>query len=265
MRWTDDIQIETPEQIDVSLELAGLGSRFVARLLDWLVEIGTLVVIGILGLVLLSLLGVAMGRNLGSIFVTTFLVGLALIFFLGYDVYFEVRQNGQTPGKKRAGIRVIREGGAPVDFRSSCIRNLLSAADFLPAFHFLGGLLVLLSARNQRLGDMAAGTIVIRERVLDAPGDLSKQVDPLASEEFAFTAEQLRACFPDGRHILRSFFQRYPEMDADARGQLARRLAEEFVRKTSYPLPAPLGDGVQAETFLACLYRDLEKLTRTGR
>ena len=265
MQWTDDLRIETPEQIDVSLELAGLGSRFVARVLDWLIKLGLAAVVGVLGAVIVGLLGFTAGAKNVSVYVLTFLVAIFYAFFLGYDIYFEVRHNGQSPGKRRAGIRVIREGGAPLDFRSACVRNLLGAADFLPAFYFLGGLLVLLTERNQRLGDLAAGTLVVRERALEAPADVAQEVDRLASPDFAFTSDQLAACFPDGRHILRSFFQRYHQLDDGPRNQLARRLAEEFLRKTSYRLDTPVLDGRRAEVFLASLHRDLEKLARHGR
>src|SRR5207237_7237038 len=83
---------------------------------------------------------------------------------MAYDVYFEVRHNGQTPGKRHQGLRVLRESGGPFDFRRSCIRSLLAVADLLPAFYLLGATLVLLTRRHQRLGDLAAGTMVIRER-----------------------------------------------------------------------------------------------------
>src|SRR5262249_16478266 len=158
--WTDAIRIETPEQIDISLELAGLGSRFVARLIDWLIKWGILFVVGIVGAVLFGLLGGAaslgdpLAANTPSPFmVLTFLAAFFDAFLLGYDIYFELRQNGQTPGKKRAGIRVIRESGAPVDLRSACVRNFLGVADFLPVFYLLGAFLIALSERKQRLGD----------------------------------------------------------------------------------------------------------------
>jgi uncharacterized RDD family membrane protein YckC len=265
MQWADDFRIETPEQIDVSLELAGLGSRFVAQVLDWLIKWGLLVLIGLVVLVVLALAGTAFNDKTVQVYVATFLVALFYLLLLGYDIYFEVRHNGQTPGKKRAGLRVIREGGAPVDFRSACIRNLLAMADFLPAFFLLGGLLVLLTERRQRLGDLAAGTLVIRERALEPPADLSMQIAKVASEEFVFTADQLSACTGDDRHILRSFFQRYHQLESSPRRKLACRLAEEFLQKTGYPLTEPLRGGSEAEAFLASLYRDIEKLAEHGR
>src|SRR5581483_4592463 len=201
MQWTDDLRIETPEQIDVSLELAGLGSRFVARLIDWGVVLGLLAVIGFLGVIVATLLGGSVAQNTFGAYVLALVVALFYFCFLGYDIYFEVLQNGQTPGKKRAGIRVMRQTGAPVDFRSACIRNLLGMADFLPFFYLLGGLIVLLSPRRQRLGDLAAGTIVVRERAQSVPVDLSSEIERFASTEFAFTADQLASCSTDSRHI----------------------------------------------------------------
>jgi uncharacterized RDD family membrane protein YckC len=267
MQWADDVTIETPEQIDVSLELAGLGSRFLARLLDWLVKFGSLVLIGIVVAIVLGLLGVAVPStaSFSQIMVMTFWVGLSYLLLVGYDIYFEVRHNGQTPGKKRAGIRVIRESGAPLDFRSSCIRNLLAIADFVPLFYLLGAFLVLLMSRHQRLGDMAAGTLVIRERSPEAPGDLAPEILKLASDEFSFTAEQLAPCLTDGRFILRSFFQRYHTMQPQPRAELAFRLAKEFIARTSYQLAEPLRSWRAAEAFLASLYRDLEHLKQHGR
>jgi uncharacterized RDD family membrane protein YckC len=191
VEWTDDTRIETPEQIDVALELPGLGSRFLAQLLDWAVKLGALALLVLLGAFLITLLGGTLpsGERSPQFAVLAVLLALVCVFFLGYDIYFEVRHNGQTPGKRRAGIRVLRDSGAPVDFRSAYIRNLLAMADFLPCFHLLGGRLVLLTARHHRLGDLAAGTLVIRERVASVPADVSKKIHDLASNEFAFTAE----------------------------------------------------------------------------
>lgn len=264
MQWTDDTCIETPEQIDVSLELAGLGSRFVARIMDWLIKgLGGILILAVLGVFVALLTGAGAGRY--SALLVAALISAGFLLAVAYDVYFEVRHNGQTPGKRQAGIRVIRDGGAPVDFRSSCVRNLLSIADLLPAFYLLGGFFVLVTRRHQRLGDMAAGTLVIRERAEKLPDDVGEAVDQLASPEHAFTGTQLATCAGDDRHILRSFFQRYHELDALHRHQLACRLAEQYVQRTGYAGAAPLDNGAQAEQFLASLYRDLESAARQGR
>src|SRR5206468_13021288 len=87
------------------------------------------------------------------------------LLWMAYDIYFEALHGGQTPGKKVAGVRVIGDGGGPIDFRAACVRNLLGLADALPVFYVLGAVLILVTGRRQRLGDLAAGTVVVRERV----------------------------------------------------------------------------------------------------
>src|SRR5690349_2967305 len=122
-------------------------------------------------------------------------------------------------------------------------------ADFLPMFYLLGGLLVMVSRRGQRLGDMAAGTVVIRERAVRPPADLERTLEPLASDEFTLTADQLGACSPEDRYILRSFFQRCDEMEVGPREQLALRLTEAFLQKLAYQPAAPIEEGFRTEVF----------------
>ena len=266
MQWTDEVRIETPEQIEVSLEIAGIGSRFVAQVMDWLIKWGILLAIVVLVSIAAGMLGAALSSDKT---ISSLLAALAIVLFyaflLGFDIYFEVRHNGQTPGKKIAGIRVLREGGAPLDFRSACVRNLLGMADFLPSFYLLGGFLMMVSSRGQRLGDMAAGTLVIRERAMQPPTELHATIEQHASEEFPFTAEHLGACSANDRFLLRSFFQRAGEMEEGPREQLALRLTDAFVQKLAYPLATLITEGFRAETFLASLYRDLENWAKHDR
>jgi uncharacterized RDD family membrane protein YckC len=265
MQWTDDLGIETPEQIEVALEIAGLGSRFVAQVCDWLIKWLLVLLVGLLGLVVLGLCGMTLGDKTAQSLLAALGVGFAYAVLLGFDIYYEVRHSGQTPGKRWAGIRVVRENGAAVDFRAACVRNLVGLADFLPGFYLLGALFVLLSGRGQRLGDMAAGTIVIRERTLAPPAEVDQQIKHFASDAFCFTSEQLGACSSDSCYILRSFFQRHTGMAAGPRQQLARRLAEEFLRRTAYQPVTPIRDTQHAVAFLASLYRDLQTLAQHGR
>jgi uncharacterized RDD family membrane protein YckC len=266
MLGPDEVRIETPEQIDLTLEPAGLGSRFVARFLDIDIQIGIFTGVAIVCAVLLALLG---GFDLSSKLAPGYVGALiALVVFLIqfiYDIFFELRWNGQTPGKYAAGIRVMRDGGAPIDFRASCIRNLLRVVDFLPLFYLGGALLILLGSRRQRLGDLAAGTVVIRERATALPEDIARVVAKYASDEFVFTAEQISACAPSDRHVLRSYFQRHRDMETGSRRRLARQLVKTFCTKTGYQPEEPIDDGHTAEAFLASLYRDLDNWARQGR
>src|SRR5947209_8323647 len=259
MQWTDEVRIETPEQIDVDLELAGLGSRFVAQFVDWCVKIVATLALGFIALMIAALMGASVQFEALPKIVIALLLAAVYFLWFAYDVFFEVTRNGQTPGKKYCGIRVIREDGAPLDFTAGCVRNLLALADLLPAFYFLGAALILLNGRRQRLGDLAAGTIVIRERAFAAPVEVDTAVQRFARPEFAFTATQLANCAKGDRHLLRSFLQRLPELDRASRGQLARKLADQFVQKTGYALVAPLTEAEDAAAFLASLYRDLEE------
>jgi uncharacterized RDD family membrane protein YckC len=263
MQWADDVRIETPEQIDVSLEVAGLGSRFEALVIDRLIRLCILALVALpLGLILALLQGALVHVSL-----MFFLLLLGIIDFAitqVYHIYYEGTRNGHTPGKRIAGIRVVRDNGAPVDLRSAAIRNLLRVADLSLVCYPLGALVVLLNARGQRLGDMAAGTLVVRERALEVPVDPLKQLSELASDEFALTGEQLAACSPQDRHILRSFFQRFREMEPRARHLLALRLADQFTQKMAYQPRHDILDGPSAQSFLATLYRDLENRARLG-
>jgi hypothetical protein len=194
--------------------------------------------------------------------VLALLLGAGYLVWLGYDIFYEAVRNGQTPGKRYAGIRVIRDGGAPLDFRSAAVRNLLALADLLPGFYILGAVFVLLTPKRQRLGDLAAGTIVIRERVAAAPAETEAVVADIASPDYAFTARQLAACSPNDRHVLRSFLRRLETLEQEASDRLASRLAATFVEKMSYEPPRPLHDGWEATVFLASLYRDLQEHDR---
>ncbi len=147
-------QVETPEAIDLTAQLAGPVPRILAYLIDFMirsaVQTGVLVVMAFAG-------------------IAGFGIFLIVVFVLEwfYPVLFEVLRNGQTPGKKYLQIAVVNDDLTPVTWSTSVIRNLLRAADFLPSAYVLG-LIVMCSSRNfQRLGDLAAGSIVIHKRKPD--------------------------------------------------------------------------------------------------
>lgn len=139
---------ETPEGVDLQLRVAGP----VVRSLAWGIDLLIRTVIYIVLSIVLSILG-EFGKG----------VLLLCIFLLEwfYPVFFEVLKNGATPGKKKMGIRVVNDNGTPVSWSASITRNLLRAADFAPAFYGFGLTAMLMNPEFKRLGDMAAGTIVI--------------------------------------------------------------------------------------------------------
>jgi uncharacterized RDD family membrane protein YckC len=208
----DRITIATPEGVDLELTLAGVGSRFVSALVDLMLQIVLLV--GVTGLgVAVGAFGTGFGYAL--VFIASFLV------FAGYDVLFEVFAAGRTPGKRLNGLRVVRTDGSPVTFFTSAVRNVLRLVDILPGGYLVGIVCILVTRQNQRLGDVAAGTLVVRERTeqpslrqLHAP-----QPAPSTSvwDATAVTADELAT--------VRSFLARRYELTNQARYRLAADLA----------------------------------------
>ena len=158
MFYEDRISVATPEGVTLEVTLAGLGSRFAAGLIDQLLRSVVL-----LALVILFTFGGDRGDTAGGLLVALMFVAIFGVQF-AYDVLFETLASGRTPGKRWTGLRVVKMGGAPVGFLASALRNLLRIVDTLPAFYLVGILSVLFSRNNQRLGDLAAGTIVVLER-----------------------------------------------------------------------------------------------------
>src|SRR5512142_122306 len=165
------LAVETPEHVVIQLELAGLGSRVAAASMDFFLLI--------LGEWLLSAVVSAAGHGE---FYWLEAVGVAagFVMFWGYFALFETLNGGRTPGKQLLGIRVVMETGHPVTWAAAVVRNLVRFVDGLSLF-FLGFLVVLLHPQNKRLGDIVAGTIVVRERPTDVT--LGRPVtSPAASE-----------------------------------------------------------------------------------
>ncbi len=155
MQYEDRVSISTPEGVEIELGLAGIGSRLSARLIDLVLQ---LLLAGLVALVVgLILAGVSGSADLGL----GAGIGFAFFAMLFYDVFYEAYREGQTPGKKRLGIRVLGEGGEPVSFRAALVRNAMRLIDEFATL-FLGALVsIVRSPRNQRLGDIAAGTVVV--------------------------------------------------------------------------------------------------------
>ncbi len=205
--------IATPEGVALELALAGLGSRSIAGGVDLALK-GLLVLSLLVVLILLDVVGAAL------------FVPLAALVLFGYDVLFEVRGGGRTPGKRMTGLRVVREDGAPVDLTASAIRNAVRVVDGLPTSYIPTVLAVLATPRNQRLGDLAAGTIVVRERwpaAADRPPEATLAHGAVSWDLSAITREELAG--------IRSFLARRKDLTPEARAALARRLSDAVAAK----------------------------------
>ena len=163
------VTVRTPEAIAFYYELAGLGSRFLALCVDTLIQAAVFIALLTLGIA--STRGVTAiasslhlsQKTLGSTLAATIILVVFALFY-GYFIVFEKLWDGQTPGKRLLGIRVVRDGGYPVELGGSIIRNLIRILEFAFGFYSLSALSMVLSSENKRLGDYAAGTIVVRDR-----------------------------------------------------------------------------------------------------
>jgi uncharacterized RDD family membrane protein YckC len=169
----ETLDIQTPENVAFGYQIAGIGSRFLASLLDTLIVVLLQVVILIvLALVIRSFDGSVFSEQI-SAWVYAILGLVAAIFYWGYYIFFEMLWNGQSPGKRWVGLRVIRSDGTPITLSESLIRNLARLVDFLPAAYGIGIVTMFIDKQSRRLGDLAAGTLVVQDRAPISIQDLS--------------------------------------------------------------------------------------------
>ena len=159
----DAVRITTPEQVTITLPLAGVGTRLLAALLDAAVMLGimlvALIVIALLGsLIALQPHSVAAGSVLGA-FILLFLFGFVFAYYAGLELLWD----GQTVGKRVLKLRVLRDNGMPVDAAAVLARTVVRLVDFLPLGYLVGLISMIVDGRARRLGDIVGGTIVVRE------------------------------------------------------------------------------------------------------
>lgn len=236
----DNLKIVGPEKVAFSIELAGIGSRFLALAIDLLV-----LTLG-LGLLLISYLFItplvswATPAALGWFTLVFSLGGFTL--FWGYFIFFEGIFGGQTIGKRVAGIKVVDTAGHPPGLGASVIRNLLRLADWLPGFYAVGVLAILASKENRRLGDMAAGTRVIKDRRTRLALEVPETPSAAVLTSLRLAAHRLE---PADFELLTGFLSRRDDLDGPSRAALAARIAEGLSKKLAIEI-----SGSDNESFL---------------
>lgn len=225
------LRIETPERVEIGFEIADLGSRFFALFLDGFVLLVALGATGLLawwGADSLDLSPRLSGWGLALF------IALGFALFWGYFVYFEGLRGGRTPGKRWAGVRVVHDGGHPVTLRGAAIRNLIRVVDMQPGMTWMvGGIVMMLDSRTQRLGDMAASTIVVRDR---GEGELPEE--RLWRTSADATARPLLSASAFAG--LDAFVARRRELSPEAAGRLASQL-ENALREPLASIPHVAG------------------------
>ena len=222
------IKIRTPESVELEFTLAGIGNRTIALLVDYLVWGAILFAV----LVVRAILQFQLQRYLGNIeneelWLQALTILIVFGVYTGYFTFFETLWQGQTPGKRYAKIRVIRDDGQPVGVSQALLRSLLRPFD--DSF-FLGALMIILSKREKRLGDWAAGTLVIQEEraIAEATFPISEEARSLSEELLKTT--NISALLPDDFAVIREFLQRRYPMDKKARANLSSQLADQARR-----------------------------------
>jgi uncharacterized RDD family membrane protein YckC len=222
------LTILTPESVEFELELADLGSRFIAILIDTIIQILIILpVIVLIGLIEFFFPGENNPAPLASWITGILFILLFILGFSGYHIFFELIWNGKTPGKRIASIKVIRDGGFPVEVTSSFIRNLIRIVDFIPFYYFTGIISIVLNKNKKRLGDIVAGTIVIKEYA-----DISPPV--LIKHEECSTGINLSCLekITEKEYILiRELLLRHEDLDRTAQKSIASQIAGALIEK----------------------------------
>jgi len=240
------VRVETPENVVLDLEVAGLGSRALAALID-----SAIVLVWIVAVVLLSNLIAAMtggGTWLGAV---TVLILFASTF--GYFIAYEGFGRGQTPGKRLVGIRVVQGTGHPLSVGGAVVRNLLRIADlFPPPSYLVGALFVAFHPQGKRLGDLVAGSIVVRDRPYE-----TKPAETITSTVEAGADSGAPELSDEEFVLLRQFLDRAAGLETGVRDRLAAHLAARLSDRA----PEVASDG---QVALRTLY-DQELARRRGR
>lgn len=241
MQFEDKMAIATPEGVPLEVTLAGVGSRAGAATLDGLIQ-------GVIAFFLFLILGgVDAGIDFDTggsdsefAFLVVAVVQVALfVLFFFYFVLFETFSSGRTPGKRAFRLRVVQVSGARIGFRASLIRNILRLVDLLPAFYLAGIVAIATTERNQRLGDLVAGTVVIIERP-NAPAQtwtasavLTGGARPSSGIPEVTRTWDVSAVTNDELIAIRTFLDRRHSIPLEVRDRLARDLETKLRPKVA--------------------------------
>ncbi|RCJ42117.1 hypothetical protein A6770_07805 [Nostoc minutum NIES-26] len=253
MSFFNRITFQTPESVELEFSLAGIGNRALALIIDYL----------LLGLTLFgffiawTFLSIQLFDFIDKIFANSQNLGLWLlaIFFIatfsiyaGYFVLFETIWRGQTPGKRFAKIRVVRDDGRPIGLQQATLRSLLRPFD---ESLFIGAFLIMFSRREKRLGDLAAGTIVIQTQTSTASATLKISEQARSLYGYLLQITDLSPLLPDDFAIIREYLQRRGAMALKARTALALQLTQQVQAILDLE---KLPENVSPDVFLEAIY-----------
>ena len=281
--FTDQLNIETPEQVELRFPVAGIGSRFLAILIDTIVQFVATMVLFLLFAVVVAVAtngGRTTAPGASSVNPDTaakwFTAAVILFFFLlywGYFSLFEAFWNGQTPGKKLFKIRVIKDSGRQITLFEALARNLLRVVDSQPVY-LIGVITMLCNKQQKRLGDFVAGTLVVHERLdeqpllahnsrtftaaLYAPPQFEESSQLQRPGQVPLPADAVARLRVEDLNVIDAFLARALDLEMATREEMAAKIASRIAAKMQIPQPA----GVAPERFLEAVAFDMRAAAR---
>jgi uncharacterized RDD family membrane protein YckC len=265
----NQLNIDTPELVSIELPVAGIGSRFIAIVVDYLIWGVLLFVFGLIAVAVVASLSVF--NDMSATWAVGIIVLLLFLFHWGYFTLFEALWNGRTPGKRVAKIHVIHRSGRAISFVEALARNLVRFVDYMPGFYAVGMIVMFFSKLNQRLGDMVAGTLVVRDREIESPhwGEMGSrtitaasfgELEPMRAPHLSvvLSVAALAKLSTADLEVLEGFFARRLDMSLQTREALAQRIAQGVCGKSGLEIPA----GTSVETFLEAVAHQLREIAR---
>lgn len=253
----DHVDINTPEFVSIQFQIAGLGSRSAAFIIDQLL----LMTFNILSVILLFFVLDGMSKMefifIGnSLPIAITIIALFLVNW-GYFFVFEFFSGGRTLGKKLMGIRVIQENGHSITLLSSFIRNLIRIIDSLPTAYFLGIIMIFFHSKHKRLGDLVAGTIVVHERKAKRKkkqSPLEKEIESRGLSKGDLTIDEwtLKSLGMKEWKLVNTYASRFLQIPLTERNQLTEQISELLLPKIGLDLTGK--STAELENILLVLY-----------
>jgi uncharacterized RDD family membrane protein YckC len=223
MQFLKRVKSRTPESVELEFTLAGIGSRTLALVVDYLLWMVVLFVL----LVVFAFMQKAVSSIDGAAkWVVAIQILIFFVVYIGYFIFFETIWRGQTPGKRYAKIRVIRDDGRNAGLQQAIMRSLLRMIDDIFS---IGLLMILFTKQEKRLGDLVAGTIVVQEG--QAVGAQEIIINPAAHDLAATLLKtgRIEALTPDDFANIRRYLQRYPTLSKEAQLTVSQKLHQEIL------------------------------------
>ena len=238
MSYSEDfLSIDTPENVAFGYSVAGIGSRFLAALIDTILIIVLQIIVNLVVTFFSNILVDDLFGGDAIIWIAALFGLIAFALFWGYYILFEMIWNGQSPGKRWTGLRVLRTDGTPITLVEAVIRNLVRLVDFLPFFYGVGVVTMFINDQARRLGDLAAGTLVVHDQAAVTLDSLSAVVTfgPISQVSADIEALPLERLTDQDLQLIEDYLRRRYELANSS--ALSQRLLQAIYKRMELPPP----------------------------